>query len=94
MSSQLLTLHPVSESAAPAVFAGSMATERRFREFFTTQISNTLTRKAYFKAARHFSVWCQARKIGDVRRVQPIHVGLLEGFGEGWPRCTFDAYPF
>lgn len=38
----------------PAVFAGPARAERRFWEFFTAQISNDNTRKAYCNAVRTF----------------------------------------
>jgi hypothetical protein len=49
----------------PAVFQGPAQAERRFWEFFTTQISNGNTRKAYFNAVRASSAWCQSWKIGE-----------------------------
>ena len=58
----------------PAVFAGPAQTERRFWEFFTTQISNDNTRKAYFNAVRFFSAWCQSRNIGELGQVEPMHI--------------------
>src|SRR5579863_665200 len=74
MGSASLTICPASEFAVPAVFAGPVAAERRFWEFFIAQINNDHTRKAYFNAVRHFSTWCQVRSIGDLRRVEPMHI--------------------
>ncbi len=58
----------------PAVFAGSAQAERRFWEFFTTQISNDNTRKSYFNAVRYFAAWCQSRNIAELRQVEPMHI--------------------
>ena len=60
MSAEILS--PAQAPTLPAVFAGPAQAERRFWEFFTTQISNDNTRKAYFNAVRTFSAWCQSRR--------------------------------
>jgi hypothetical protein len=39
-------------SPLPAVFAGGPKAERRFWEFFATQLANDNTRRAYFNAVR------------------------------------------
>ena len=70
-----LALFPAAQTVTvPAIFTGPAAAERRFWEFFTTQISNDNTRKAYFNAVRTFSGWCQSRKIGQLRQVEPMHI--------------------
>jgi site-specific recombinase XerD len=70
-----IILSPTAPSLpVPAVFQGPAQAERRFWEFFTTQISNDNTRKAYFNAVRTFSVWCQSRKIGELGQVEPMHI--------------------
>jgi integrase/recombinase XerD len=61
-------------SRVPAVFAGEAKAERRFWEFFTTQIPNDNTRRAYFHAARRFAEWCELREIPGLHQVQPIHI--------------------
>jgi hypothetical protein len=58
----------------PAVFAGPERAERRFWEFFTTQISNDHTRRAYFHAVRCFASWCDLMAIAT-----PINVILKPG---------------
>ena len=50
---------------------------RRVAEFFTTQINNDHTRKAYMNAARRFAQWCAARGIGELAAVEPIHVAAF-----------------
>ena len=50
-------------SPLPAVFAGGPKAERRFWEFFATQLSNDNTRRAYFNAVRRFAEWCELRDI-------------------------------
>jgi integrase/recombinase XerD len=62
-------------SRLPAVFAGGPKAERRFWEFFATQLANDNTRRAYFNAVRRFAEWCALRDIEALDQVQPIHVG-------------------
>ncbi|HWR53970.1 MAG TPA: tyrosine-type recombinase/integrase [Bryobacteraceae bacterium] len=60
--------------ALPALFAPDPATAKRVFEFFTANIRNPHTRRAYAKAAGSFAVWCEARGLDQLRDVQPIHV--------------------
>jgi len=55
----------------PALFAGSPQSARRFWEFFTAEIPNDNTRKAYLCAIRRFDAWCAARNL-SLLRLQPI----------------------
>lgn len=73
-STELALSSNIQTFAVPAIFAGPTASERRFWEFFTTQISNDNTRKAYFNAVRNFSAWCQSRKVEELRQVEPMHI--------------------
>ena len=68
----------------PALIAG--AGDRaalRFLEFFTVNIRNKNTRAAYARAAADFLRWCEGQGIGELGRVQPVHVAayieLLQG---------------
>ena len=81
-------LAPVRPSARepilPALIAG--AGDRaalRFLEFFTVNIRNKNTRAAYGRAAADFLRWCEVQGIGELGRVQPVHVAayieLLQG---------------
>ncbi len=58
----------------PVLFSPTPAAAKRFWEFFTTQISNDNTRKAYFNAVRTFSAWCQSWNIGELGQVEPMHI--------------------
>jgi len=46
----------------------------RFLEFFVVTIRNTHTRRAYARAAGEFLAWCEARGVGSIADVQPLHV--------------------
>jgi site-specific recombinase XerD len=58
-------------SALPALFAVSPQSARRFWEFFTAEIPNDNTRKAYFCAVSRFAGWCDDRHL-ELRSLQPI----------------------
>jgi len=56
----------IAEAGKPAA--------RRFLEFFTVNIRNRNTRAAYARAAGEFLRWCEGQGIGELGRVQPMHV--------------------
>ena len=58
----------------PALFAPDAATAKRVLEFFTANIRNPNTRKAYARAAGDFAIWCEAKGLDHLRDVQPVHV--------------------
>ena len=47
---------------------------RRFLEYFTANIRNKNTRMAYARAVREFFIWCEARGIAELSRVEPMLV--------------------
>lgn len=63
-------------SALPALFihAGQSATERLL-EFFTAEIENDHTRKAYFTAVKQFCTWCETQQL-ELAEIRPWHVAL------------------
>jgi integrase/recombinase XerD len=62
----------------PSLFLRSENSGKRFWEFFTANIRNRNTRRAYFVAVSQFSNWCEHRKL-LLDQVQPIHVaGYIE----------------
>jgi hypothetical protein len=67
----------------PALFSSDAGTARRVIEFFTANIRNPHTRKAYAKAASGFTAWCEARGLAYLRDVQPIHVAAYIGELQG-----------
>src|SRR5690242_12586126 len=63
------------QGALPAIVAGAgQGAKKRFLEFFTVNIRNPNTRAAYHQAAVEFLEWCEARKMGRLGEVQPVHV--------------------
>jgi integrase/recombinase XerD len=59
----------------PVLIAGAgKGAALRFLEFFTVNIRNKNTRVAYARAAGAFLRWCEGQGIGELGRVQPVHV--------------------
>jgi site-specific recombinase XerD len=51
----------------------------RFLDFFTSNIRNPNTRKAYAKAVGNFLAWCAVRGVTEISNIQPLHVaGFVE----------------
>lgn len=75
---QALTI--ITGAQLPALYAPTEAASRRTLEFFTANIRNTNTRKAYARAAADFAAWCETHGISELRGVQPVHVAAyIEG---------------
>src|ERR1700733_2287832 len=68
------------ESAFPALLAtAGDRGQTRFFEFFTANIRNRNTRRAYAQAVREFLAWCEDRRLPSITAVQPVHVaGYIE----------------
>jgi site-specific recombinase XerD len=68
------------EGALPALFAPDAKTAERIIEFFTAQIRNANTRKAYARATGAFATWCAEHGITELGQVRPVHVAAyIEG---------------
>ena len=59
------------------LFAPTPKAAKRVLEFFTAQINNGHTRKAYLNATRRFAEWCDAHGIRQLADVQPFHVAAF-----------------
>ncbi|MGH9677452.1 MAG: site-specific integrase, partial [Candidatus Acidiferrum sp.] len=71
--SQMIT--PLFARTAPALIAA--AGERasyRFFEFFTAQIRNPHTRRAYARAAKEFFDWLATRGVTQIGAIESVHV--------------------
>jgi site-specific recombinase XerD len=79
----------VQLTGSPALFLPDDRAARRFWEFFTANIPNPNTRRAYFGAAARFSAWCLSHRLADLAGVQPIHVAAwLQELGRDHSRPT------
>ena len=64
----------------PAVFLPDERAAERFFGFFTANIRNKNTRRAYYKATCRFSDWCEGRGVLDLAQVKPHHVAAYIEF--------------
>ena len=62
-----------SVMSLPAIITGERA-QLRFLEFFTANIRNPNTRRAYARAVYEFLTWCHAVGVPDLVAVAPLHV--------------------
>jgi site-specific recombinase XerD len=69
-----------SADASPALIAAAgESAQLRFVEFFTANIRNRNTRRAYAQAVSEFLAWCEHRRVPSITAVQPVHVaGYIE----------------
>jgi len=75
MTPALATISTLSGSQLPALVAalGDRAGVR-FLEFFTAQIRNSHTRRAYARAAAEFLAWCERAGVPSIDQLRPLHV--------------------
>jgi site-specific recombinase XerD len=63
----------------PALFLPDAKRAERFFEFFTANIRNKNTRRAYYNAVCRFAEWCEGRRLHDLAEVKALHVaGYVE----------------
>ncbi|MBI2504238.1 MAG: hypothetical protein HYW07_13515 [Candidatus Latescibacteria bacterium] len=80
MTQELVVLksHQVKRTASaglPALIAvAGPKAARRFIEFFTANIRNPNTRRAYHRAVTDFFGWCEQHRLEELGEIQPIHV--------------------
>ena len=72
-----LILSPTAPLQPAPLFTPTPKAARRFLEFFTAQINNDHTRRAYLSASRRFDAWCDARGIAQLTDVQAFHVAAF-----------------
>jgi site-specific recombinase XerD len=72
-----LILSPAPVLQPAPLFTPTPKAAKRVLEFFTAQINNDHTRKAYLNATRRFAAWCGARGIAQLADVQPVHVAAF-----------------
>jgi hypothetical protein len=72
-----------ADAAVPAVIAArGPHAGRRFVEFFTANIRNPNTRKAYYRAACEFFNWCDQVGLG-LLDIEPVHVAAWSRASDG-----------
>lgn len=73
MTQALINVGPGSP-VVPALFAPTPDAGKRFIEFFTANIRNPNTRKAYAWAVAEFAAWCERNGLTELRDIEPVHV--------------------
>ncbi|MBX3335951.1 MAG: hypothetical protein KF876_17600, partial [Nitrospira sp.] len=58
----------------PALFTPTPNAAKRFVEFFTANIRNPNTRKAYTWAVTEFATWCERHGLLSLQGIEPVHV--------------------
>lgn len=61
-------------ASVPALFQATPASTNRTLEFFTANIRNPNTRRAYARAIGGFATWCDAHGLQDLAGIGPVHV--------------------
>jgi site-specific recombinase XerD len=73
----------------PVLFLAEPKAAERFWEFFTANIRNRHTRRAYYTAVCRFSQWCDGRGLHELARVKPMHVAaFIEELGRTLSKPT------
>ena len=77
MRNELISTSGSAELTPAALFAPTPKAQKRVVEFFTAQVNNDHTRRAYVNATRRFSNWCAEQGIEHLSAVQPVHVAAF-----------------
>lgn len=76
MASDLI-FSPAPSLTSAALYAPTPKAAQRVLEFFTAQINNDHTRKAYLNATRRFADWCATHGLHQLDQVQAFHVAAF-----------------
>jgi site-specific recombinase XerD len=72
--SEIVLLNPAYSSLPALVTSAGERAGVRFLEFFTAQIRNPHTRRAYARATEDFLSWCKCVGVTSLPDIQPLHV--------------------
>lgn len=83
-------LVPVIAFNSPALIAASgTRASYRFLEFFTAQIRNPHTRRAYARASAEFFDWLEAKGVTQLAAIESVHVATyIEQLSQARPAPT------
>lgn len=82
MSALTVIQNPAGAELPVLIVGAGKRASLRFVEFFTVNIRNKNTRKAYARASAAFLCWCEMKGIDRLQDVQPVHVaGYVEQLG-------------
>jgi integrase/recombinase XerC len=71
---ELMMACPAGAVVPVLITAAGDRAQRRFLEFFTANIRNPHTRRAYARAVGDFLAWCERTGLPSLAAVQPLHV--------------------
>jgi len=74
MTGEIIAVGKENKGGLPALFAPDQRTAEKVLEFFTVNIRNAHTRRAYVKAAGYFASWCLNEGFTALDDVRPVHV--------------------
>lgn len=81
------------DSSPPALFIKEARAAERFWDFFTANIRNPHTRRAYYNAACRFSQFCVGCGVFDLENVKPVHVAAyVESLRDGFAKPTIKQH--
>ena len=72
-----LIIAPADDLLPAPLFAPTPKAAKRFVEFFTAQINNDHTRRAYLNVTRRVAAWCDDHALHDLAQVQPFDVAAF-----------------
>ena len=72
-----MIIGPTADLRPAPLFTPTQKAAKRVLEFFTAQINNDNTRRAYINATRRLAAWCDRKNINELARVQPFHVAAF-----------------
>jgi Phage integrase, N-terminal SAM-like domain len=72
-----IILAPSPDLQPAPFFTPTPKAAKRVLEFFTGQINNDHTRRAYMNATRRFAAWCAQRNLDELSSVHPFHVAAF-----------------
>jgi site-specific recombinase XerD len=75
--STALIISPAPNFLPAQLYAPTPQAAKRVLEFFTAQINNDHTRRAYLNATKRFADWCEMQGLRDLVDVEPIHVAAF-----------------
>ena len=83
----------LQDGSPPALFLKEARAAERFLDFFTANIRNKHTRRAYYNATCKFSEFCAERGVHDLAHVKPVHVaGYVESLLSGFAKPTIKQH--
>ena len=92
---ELGTAHDLAagNGSPPALFLREARAAEWFFDFFTANIRNKHTRRAYYNSACKFSEFCADRGVHDLAHVKPVHVaGYVESLLKGFAKPTIKQH--